>query len=393
MSVQLKPPSQRRIQRALEALFREARLLERRRRRHRAMVALLACAVLASVAYLVVRSTGGSVAAHGAERSSLAGQPLGALVVPERPSSLAVGPGGRLYVADDARNEILEWSGGGTFHVVAGTGRAGFSGDGGPALRARLDQPGGMTVAPDGTLYFADSGNGRIRAISPAGTITTIAGDAVPAIGNDYWVANGTEAVHTALGYPNDVAIGPNGDLYFDAAANEVLRLNRNGTLSIVVGSRTALQGITGIGGPATKASPDGPFGLAFDSHGDLFINGNNTKTLLMVTPSGRITLPIGMEGFYPRGPGGLFTTSTGAVVAMDDQAVVRLTPHGARTVVSLAARRIPRVGGFELNGIAPAPDSGFYADTSRGNGFALVNALAEIKPNGRVQLFWTSAK
>jgi hypothetical protein len=391
MSVQLKPPSERRVQRALEALFREARLLERRRRRRQAMLALLACGLLAAVAYLALRSTDDSMGAHGAERASPVGQPLGALVVPEQPSALAVGPDGRLYVADDTRNEILEWSRRGTFHVIAGTGRAGFSGDRGAALEAELDQPGGMTVAPDGTLYFADTGNGRIRAISPAGTITTIAGRARPP--HDRWVADGTEAVHTALGGPNDVAIGPDGDLYFDGGSNEILRLNGNGTLSVVVGSRTAPLGISGIGGPATQASPDEPSGLAFDSHGDLFINGNNTRKLLMVTPSGRITLPIGTTSFYPRGQGGMVTTSTGAVVAMDNLAVVRLTPHSAPTVANLLAHRIAHVGSFEPNGIAVAPDGGFYADTSRGNGFARANALAEIKRNGRIEILWTSAR
>jgi len=389
MVVQLKPPSQHRVQRALEALFREARLLERRRRRRYALLALLACAAVAGAVYAIVATSGAATSAAG---SSSAGLPVGAQVVPKQPSSLAVGPGGQLYIADDARNQILEWTGHGTFRVVAGSGQAGFSGNGGPALRARLDQPGGMTVAPDGTLYFADIGNGRVRAISPGGTITTIAGDGVPAIGRDPWVANGTPARQAALGSPNDVAIGPGGDLYFDASANEVLRLNHDGTLSVVAGSRSALA-VAGIGGPATKASPDEPWGLALDRRGDLFINGGNTRTLLMVTPSGRMTLPVGLEPFYPRGPGGMFTTPSGEVVAMTDEAVVRLSPHRVTTIVNLCCSRVPRVGAFELNGIAPAPDGGFYADTDLGNGYATATAVADIHPNGRVQLLWNSAK
>ena len=388
MSVSLKPPSERAVQRALEALFREARALERQRRRRYALFALLVCAAVAGATYAIV-ATGGTATSAGGAAS--AGLPVGALVVPEQPSSLAAGPSGQLYIADDARNQILEWTGHGTFRVVAGSGRAGFSGDGGRALRARLDQPFGMTVAPDGTLYFADSGNGRIRAISPAGTITTIAGDGLPPTGRDPWIASGTAARAAALGQPNDVAIGPSGDLYFDGITNEVLRLDHNGTLSVVAGNRNALA-LAGIGGPATKASPDGPWGLALDRRGDLFINGNNTKTLLMVTPSGRMTLPIGLQPFYPRGPGGMFTTPSGEVLAMYDEAVVRLSAHGIKNVVDLCCSRVPRVGVFELNGIAPAPDGGFYADTDRGNGFASASALAEIHPGGRVQLLWNSA-
>jgi hypothetical protein len=389
MPVQLKPPSERGFQRALEALFREARLLERRRRRRYALLALMACAAVAGTGYAIVATSGGARSAAG---SSSAGLPVGARVVPKQPSSLAVGPGGQLYVADDVRNQILEWSGHRTFHVVAGTGRAGFSGDGRPALRARLDQPGGMTVAPDGTLYFADIGNSRIRAISPAGTITTIAGNGLPPTGRDPWVANGTPARQAALGKPNDVAIGPGGSLYFDAGANEVLRLNPDGTISVITGNRSALA-VAGIGGPATKASPDEPWGLALDTRGDLFINGGNTRTLLMVTPAGRMTLPIGRQAFYPRGPGGMVTTPRGEVVAMTDEAVVRLSPRGITTIVNLCCGRVPRVGVFELNGIAPAPGGGFYADTDRGNGFATASALAAIHPSGRVQLLWSSAR
>jgi hypothetical protein len=387
MSVQLEPPSERGFQRALEALFREARLLERRRRRRSLLSALVACAALAGAVYAIVAT---SEAARSAAGSSSAGLPIGARVVPKQPSSLAVGPGGQLYVADDARSQILEWSGHRTFRVVAGTGRAGFAGDGRSALGARLNRPGGMTVGPGGTLYFADTGNSRIRAISPAGTITTIAGTGVPPTGRDPWVANGTPARQAALGEPNDVAIGPGGSLYFDAG-NEVLRLNSDGTISVVAGNRSELA-LAGIGGPATRASPDEPWGLALDGRGDLFINGGNTRTLLMVTPAGRMTLPIGRQPFYPRGPGGMVTTPRGEVAAMTDEAVVRLSPRGITTIVSLAGRSLPHIRGFELNGIAPTPAGGFYADTDRGNGFAAASALAAIGPNGWVRLLWSSA-
>jgi len=88
-----------------------------------------------------------------------------------------------------------------------------------------------------------------------------------------------------------------------------------------------------------------------------------------------------------------MVTTPSGEVLAMYDEAVVRLSPHGVTTLVNLCCRRVPRVGVFELNGIAPAPDGGFYADTDRGNGFAAASALAEIKPNGRVEVLWNSAR
>ncbi len=391
MSVQLKPPPEPGLQRALEALFREARRLERRRRRRHALLALMACAAVAGCRVRDRRDEAGP--RGSAAGSSSAGPPVGAQVVPKRPSSLAVGPDGQLYIADDARNQILEWTGRGPFRVVAGTGRAGFSGDWPLGVARRLDQPFGMTVAPDGTLYFADSGNGRIRAISPAGTITTIAGDGLRPTGRDPWVANGTPAEQAALGYPNDVAIGPGGDLYFDASANEVLRRAPDGSLSIVAGNRSELA-LAGVGGPATKASPDEPWGLALDRRGDLFINGGNTRKLLMVTPGGRMTLPIGPQPFYPRGPGGMVTTRRGEVVAMTDDAVVRLSPHAITTIVNLCCARVPGVGARSSSTASRPHRTAASTPTPIVATASQRRARArEIHPGGRGQLLWTSAR
>lgn len=112
MAVQLKPPSQRRIKRALEALFREARRLERKRRQRFAATALLACAVVAGAVYGVVSSTGGSVAAHGGSPASLAGR--GRVAVTSAQDSeypfgaLSVAANGVLYYADREYGQIDE---------------------------------------------------------------------------------------------------------------------------------------------------------------------------------------------------------------------------------------------------------------------------------------------
>ncbi len=90
---------------------------------------------------------------------------LGGEIAPKRPEALALAPGGDLYIADDIRNQVLERLPDGRFRVVAGNGTTGYSGDGGPATEAEIDDPGGMAVSSDGTLYFADSGNDRVRAV------------------------------------------------------------------------------------------------------------------------------------------------------------------------------------------------------------------------------------
>ena len=306
----------------------------------------------------------------------------------QRPSALAVGPGGQLYLADDGLNEILQALPAGRFAVIAGNGKAGFSGDGGPAVSASLNDPGGIAVARSGTLYFADMGNNRIRAVSPSGVISTVAGTGRP---GPWWVPSGTPALKARLVSPADVAIGPDRALYIaDAGANEILKMTRAGRLILVAGTRR-FAGVWGIGRQATGASPDGPDGLAFDRAGDLFAAGGNTKTLLMITPGGIMTLPDGTGGFYPRGNGGLATAPGGAVLAMNTQQIDRVTSHGIQAIYNLPAH--PRVGiqGFLPDGIAIAPNGTLYLDTWRGNGWASKTALIAIQPGGTVRVIWQS--
>ncbi|MGH8524639.1 MAG: RHS repeat-associated core domain-containing protein, partial [Gammaproteobacteria bacterium] len=92
------------------------------------------------------------------------------------PTRLLMASDGSLYVADSGNHRIRRVGPNGLVTTVAGTGQAGFSGDGGPAIQAKLSGPGGIAVAPDGTLYIADTSNNRIRRVEPNGIITTVAG-------------------------------------------------------------------------------------------------------------------------------------------------------------------------------------------------------------------------
>jgi glucose/arabinose dehydrogenase len=313
---------------------------------------------------------------------------------------LAVGPNGDLYIADRASNEILERHPDGTFTVVAGDGRSGFSGDGGPAVDAKLDLSygGGLAFAPDGTLYIADSGNWRVRAVSPAGIITTVAGNRVVSVGqqcNTCWVTDGTSALDATLNV-SDVAVGPGGHLYV-ATDQQILRLDSDGTFTRVVGNPNNDGGLYGIGGLAVDASADSPDGMAFDAAGDLFFTGLATKTLHMVTPGGMMTLPNGPEHFYARAAGGLATAPDGTVIGMDTLAIDRLSPHGTSTIFSFASScPFPDNGNFlgiqcfSPNGIAVGPDGTIYADTDYGNGYTNKTAIVAISPNGKSsRLLW----
>ena len=307
----------------------------------------------------------------------------------ERPGALAVGPGGQLYLSDDGLNEILRVLPGGRFQVIAGNGKAGFSGDGGPAASASLNDPGGIAVTRSGTLYFADMGNNRIRAVSPSGIIATVAGTGR----RGDWVANGTPALRASLGDPSDVTLGPGGVLYLtNDGANQILKLTAARRLVLVAGTRGRFAaGIPHAGALAPKTPADGPNGIAFDRAGDLFAAGFDTKTLFMIAPGGRVSLPMGTDGFYPRGPGGLATAPDGSVLAMNTQQIDRLTSHGAQVLYTLPTH--PRVGitGWASDGIAIAPDGTLYLDTWRGNGWSAKTALIKIQPGGTVRMIWQS--
>ncbi len=319
--------------------------------------------------------------------SSPATTMLGAsALVPQRPTALAVGPNGNLYIADQTRDQILERLPDGTFTVVAGTGQVGYSGNGGPAVKAELDRPEGMAFAGDGTLYFGDEGNGRVRAISPSGNITTVIGSGNSSTSG--FVADGTRAFEADI-QPNDVAIDPRGYLYI-STGEQVLRLNADGTLSVVVGTNGPSQGIDGVGEQASSTSADGPDGLAFDAAGNLYFFGFNTKTVFVVQPSGILTEPYGQESIYPRGDAGLVRAPNGGVIGMDELGVVRLSPTTDQKIISFYPGLFDGIRGFSPNGITIGPDGTIFVDTYYGNGYTDRTAIVSISPSGTSsQVLW----
>ena len=215
-----------------------------------------------SSAYAAVRQgTASLVAAPQRDRSS--GLPYADVyVVPKAPDSLAIGLNGNLFIADDGRDQVLERLPNGKFVVVAGNGKRGFSGDGGPALNAELNYPRGIAFGSDGDLYIVDEANNRVRRVAPDGGITTVVGAA------GRWkapVANDTPALQARLLSPEDVTFGTGGELYIaDTGDNEVLRLGPADKLVLVAGSpHIQYAGLYNMGKPATQASPDGPAGIA----------------------------------------------------------------------------------------------------------------------------------
>jgi DNA-binding beta-propeller fold protein YncE len=298
-------------------------------------------------------SAAGSVARQiASSQGGARAKPVRRFAQPVEPGALAAGPHGLVYVADDRAQRIYAWHPSGRFTVVAGTGRRGFSGDGGPAKEAELSYPGGMVYdSARRTLYIADEGNNRVRAINRHGRIRTVVGDGEhrPRCS---WVTSGTAARSACLFGPGAVSIAPNGQLLIAATGNnEILEL-RHGRLRELAGRRNK-AGVVGLGGPATRASPDGPNGLALDGQGNLWITGSNTKTLLVITPSGLMRRPAD-SSHYPRGDGGVLPDPSGGVLLMDTSGSTATSAWAGRA----RSRTSPAAGPWTVCGQSCRPAS-----------------------------------
>lgn len=134
---------------------------------------------------------------------------LGSTVSLRFPEGLALDKTGNLYIADGGNSRIRKLTPDGIVRTIVGNGTAGFSGDGGPALAASINRPIGMAVAADGTLFFADADNHRIRMVRPDGTIQTVAGSTAIASAND-----DGPALQAGFGRPTGLALDADGNLF-----------------------------------------------------------------------------------------------------------------------------------------------------------------------------------
>jgi len=197
----------------------------------------------------------------------------------DRPTGLALDRSGDLYFAESGDNRVRLVDRDGTIRTVAGTGTAGFGGDGGPATQAQLDHPDALAVDSHGNVYIADYGNNRIRRVDPSGTIITFAGTAAAGFGGD-----GGQATQARLDRPDALATDPAGNLYIaDIGNNRIRRVDAGGTITTVAGTGTT--GFAGDGGPARAAEVDHPTGLAVDPAGRLYLADRGNNRVRRVSP------------------------------------------------------------------------------------------------------------
>ncbi len=208
---------------------------------------------------------------------------------------LAIGPDGTVWLADTFNHRIRALDpANGTLRTIAGTGAAGFSGDGGPAALARFDQPYCVSLVPGGAaLLVADIGNARLRSIDLAsGVVTTIAGD-----GTKGKPVDGAVATRTALAGPRAACAGPDGTVWLALREGNALVEIRGGTVRVAVNA-SGRAGFGGDGGPGREALLAGPKYVATDARGRVLVCDTENHCIRRYDPaSGTIGTVAGVPG------------------------------------------------------------------------------------------------
>jgi uncharacterized protein (TIGR03437 family) len=238
------------------------------------------------------------------------------------PSSITIDSSGNLYIADTYASRIRKFFPGGIITTVAGGGSS--LGDNGPATQAQLNAPQGVAVDASGDLYIADSYQERIRRVGANGIITTIAGTGQAGFSGD-----GSLATGAMFSTPVGVAVDASGNVYVaDLDNNRIRRVVPGGTVTTIAGTTTPV----GDGGPSRQARLTSPQAVAVDSAGNLFIADPNSNRVRKVTPSGIITTLAGTGQTGrggDNGPAASAILNNPAAVAVDSAGNVYIVDSG----------------------------------------------------------------
>lgn len=290
--------------------------------------------------------------------------------------AVTVAPDGTVFFTARGSHRVFALNPGGEVRPVAGSGVKGFTGDGGSALLASLNDPFGVAVDAAGNLYIADAGNHRIRRVDAAtGNISTFAGT-----GSGRYTGDGGPAAEATLFWPYGLAFDVNGNLFVADSSNNVVRkIATDGVITTIAGNNRGA--FAGDGGPATAASLNSPYGVAFDSAGSLYIADRSNHRIRRVATDGTITtyLGAGSSSFRDGVPAAQALISEPYAVAVDSAGNLYVADNGNRRIRK-AAPNGGNVSTIAGNGnLSPVADGGpANATPTTAHGVA-VDALGNV--------------
>jgi trimeric autotransporter adhesin len=250
---------------------------------------------------------------------------------------------GNLYISDAGNHRVRKVSPAGVITTYAGTGMAGFSGDGGPATSAQLNSPYGLALDGVGNLYIADLGNARVRRVALDGTISTVAGGGLLAPGGPN---EGSAATSIALSSPRNIAWDGRQSFYIsDFTGQRVFEMAPDGALTTVAG--TGAGGYSGDGEAASLAQVSYPAGLAVDRSGALYIGDTGNHAIRKVA-NGQIST--------------FAHADTPAGLAFDNFGTLYIADSGAGEIIVMPANSPAATYPFLVQDVACASDSTLYA-------------------------------
>lgn len=205
-----------------------------------------------------------------------------------QPSDVWWTSSGNIYICDEVNNRIRMVTSTGVISTIAGNGTFGFSGDGGPATAAEFKYPFGVMVDGAGNIYVSEFQGERVRKINTAGIITTYAGNGAGGFSGD-----GGQATAAMLDAPLKSAMDPSGNLYIaDAYNNRIRKVTPAGIITTYAGNGVA--GFSGDGGQATAAKLDWTFGVGTDGSGNVYACDFSNNRIRLIKTSGVISTIAG---------------------------------------------------------------------------------------------------